>query len=82
MGETGRKILDSMMADWNDDGIRLGWPIPSKASDGDLDQDTGVKDGANLPIWANLALLLAAKLGRSVDVDVRRALVRSTAQLS
>lgn len=66
------QTLDSMMAAWNADGIRLSYPLPSTADGSDVSQDSGVPDRANLAIWTNLALLLASEIGRDVSVTLQK----------
>lgn len=63
--------LDSMMATWNNSGIRLGYPIPSSQGSSDLDQDSGVPDVANEAIFLNLAIRLAPSFGKQVSPDTR-----------
>jgi hypothetical protein len=63
--------LDSMLAEWNGKGIRLGYPIPSNPDDSDLDEATGVPDSANEAIIVNLALKLAPGYGKTPAQDSR-----------
>lgn len=56
--------LDAMMAAWNEQGIRLGYPLPSSPNDSTLDEQTNVPDRANEAIYTNLALRLANTVGR------------------
>lgn len=73
--------LDSMMAAWNADGIRLSYPIPSAAEGGSLDEDSKLPDRANLAVWANLAVLLASEIGRPVSVQLQAWATRGYAAL-
>lgn len=79
--ESALQTLDSMMAAWNGDGIRLGWPLPSDADTGDESADSNAPDWANLAIWSNLALLLGAEIGRDVSPVVQGHAVRGYAAL-
>lgn len=69
--QSGLRKLDAMMASWNGDGIRLGYPIPSTANGGDLDEDSGVKDYANQAIIENLAIKIGSKIGRAVSATLQ-----------
>jgi hypothetical protein len=63
--ERGCQRLDTMMAEWNGRGIRVGYPM-NNPTDVDPDTDTGVPDYANEAIIANLAIRLAPAFGRKV----------------
>jgi hypothetical protein len=58
--------LDTMMAEWNARGIRIGYPLPLSPSQSDLDEQTGVPDGANEAIVTNLAIRIAPSYGKNV----------------
>lgn len=64
--EDARSRLDSMLAEWNARGIRLGYPIGQNPEDGDLDVNTNVPDAAFNAIITNLAVALAPGYGRPV----------------
>lgn len=63
--------LDSMMAQWNAAGIRLGYPIPSSPSGSSLTEDTDVPDSANEAIITNLAIKIAPSFGRMVAPETK-----------
>ncbi len=63
--------LDTMMADWNARGIRLGYPIPSSPNDSDLDEATTVPDSANEAIITNLAVKIAPGLGKTLAPETK-----------
>lgn len=63
--------LDSMMAEWNGKGIRLGYPIPGNPEDNDLDEPSGVPDSANEAIIGNLAIRIAPTYGKTVSPETR-----------
>lgn len=65
--------LDAMMAMWNGKGIRIGYPIATNPEDIDIDTETNVPDSANLAIYMNLAMLLAASVGKVVSPETKRA---------
>lgn len=65
------RSLDSMMATWNAKGIRVGFPLPSKPSDSNLDDETAVPDAANEAIYQNLAIRIAPGFGKTVSPDTK-----------
>lgn len=71
---TALRRLDSMMALWNSQGIRLGYPLPSTPSGSSLDADSKLPDEANEAVFMNLAVRLAAGFGKQIP--------RSTAALA
>lgn len=64
--QTALRRLDGMMAEWNERGIRLGYPLPLSPQQSDLDQQTAVPDRANEAIVCNLACRLAPSYGKQV----------------
>jgi hypothetical protein len=69
--QTGLRRLDSMMATWNNQGIRLGYPLPSSPSLGDLDVSADVTDMAIEAIVGNLAIRIAPAFGKTVSPDTK-----------
>lgn len=69
--ESALRRLDSMMATWNAQGLRLGYPLPGKPEDSDLDQDSGVPDAANEAIYLNLAQRIAPAFGKTVPIELK-----------
>lgn len=65
--------LDSMMADWNGRGIRLGYPIPGSPEDSELETPSNVPDSANECIITNLAVRLAPQYGKQVSMQTMAA---------
>lgn len=64
--ETARRMLDAMMAQWNSQGIRLGWPIPSSPIDGDVDEETNLPDWALSAVYLSLGPLIANMHGKQM----------------
>ena len=58
--------LDTMMADWNARGIRLGYPLPSSPTGSSLDEQTSVPDMANEAVVSNLAIKISAAYGKQL----------------
>jgi hypothetical protein len=69
--ETGLRRLDSMMAQWNAVGIRLGYALPSSPSTSDIDAESGIPDAAYEAVFMNLAVRLASSVGKTVSLDTR-----------
>ena len=65
--QSALRRLDSMVAGWNSNGVRIGYPLPSSPGDSDIDADTGVPDFANEAIYLGLALRLAPSFGKMVS---------------
>jgi hypothetical protein len=65
--------LDSMMAEWNSIGIRIGYPIPGSPENSDLDAETNVPDAANNAIETNLALRISPIFGRQPMPETTKA---------
>ena len=69
--QSALRKLDSMIASWNSLGVTLGYPLPAKPSDSNLNQDTTVPDSANEAIVTNLAMRLAPLFGKQVSTDTK-----------
>ena len=69
--------LNRMMAEWNGKGVRLGYPIPSNANGGDLDDETDVPDSAWEAIVTSLAIRIAPSYGKQVSPDTKAAAKRA-----
>lgn len=61
------KRLDSMLATWNSEGIRIGYNLASSPSTSSLNDDSNVRDSAIQAIYTNLALRLAPTFGKVVN---------------
>lgn len=64
--QDGASTLDAMMADWNSEGIRLGYSMSSTRVV-DVSVDSGVPDTSYMAVFSNLAMILASALGRQVS---------------
>lgn len=58
------RMLDSMMATWDADGIRVSYH--KGASEADLGADSGLPDWANEAVYMNLAIRLGQSLGKQI----------------
>lgn len=69
--EASRRKLDSMMAQWNARGIRLGFPVPSSPDGGDVDQETNLPDAALEAVYLNLAKRIAPGFGKQLTPETK-----------
>lgn len=69
--ENAMKRLDAMIGEWNARGIRLGYPLPDKPQDGNLDDLTSVPDSANEAVITGLAIRLAPAYGKVVSRETK-----------
>ena len=69
--ESASRRLDSMIASWNAEGIRISYPIPSSPENSNLDDETNVPDSANKAIFLGLAIELAPAFGKTVSPDTK-----------
>ena len=63
--------LDAMLAEWNGNGIRLGYPLVSDPENTSLDTETNVPDSANEAIYSNLAIKLGPSYGRPIMQETK-----------
>ncbi len=70
--------LDSMMAAWSSQGIRVGY----NGTSDDPDEDTGLPDVAVEAVRTNLALRIAPQLGKTVSPDTRVVAAESLSYLT
>ena len=71
--QSAARRMDVMLANWNGQGIRIGYPIATNPEDIDIDTETNVPDSANQAIIANLAIILAPSFGKMVSPETKRA---------
>lgn len=64
--ESVKRRLDLMMAAWNAEGIRLGYPLASLETS-DLDEDSMLPDVSIEAVYLNLAVLIGPMFGRVVS---------------
>lgn len=65
--EAALRRLDSMMAEWNARGLRLGYSVPDSPDLSDIDADSGLPDSAWEAAITNLAIRIAPSYGKSVN---------------
>jgi len=69
--EAALRRLDSLMAEWNGRGLRLGYPIPDNPATSDIDADSNIPDAAWEAVITNLALRLAPSYGKQVNIETK-----------
>ena len=79
--QTGLEELDAMMAEWNSQGIRVGYPIPSSPENSDLDQETEVADSTWSAIFSNLAVRISPDFGKIISPELKKAATMSYSNL-
>lgn len=65
--------LDSMMATWNNRGIRLGYALPSSTASSELDTPSNIPDWANEAVYLNLAVRIAPSFGKTPSAETKLA---------
>ncbi len=70
--QSALRRLDSMMAGWNANGIRVGWPLPSTQDASDIETQTNAPDIANEAIYFGLAIRLAPSYGKVVSPETKQ----------
>lgn len=66
MYQSALMSLDSMMALWSIQGIRLGYPLPTKPENSNLADDSSLPDWANQAVFMKLGILLASERNKPV----------------
>jgi len=69
--EAALRRLDSMMAEWNGRGLRLGYPVPDNPADSDIDDSSNIPDAAWEAVITNLALRIAPSYGKQVNPETK-----------
>lgn len=70
--QTGQRRLDTMMATWEGLGIQVGYAFPASPEDSDPDTPSGLPDKAVETVYLNLAIRLAAGVGKALSPDTKR----------
>lgn len=65
--------LDAMIATWNGQGIRIGYPLSDSPDNSDINSLTNVPDKANEAIYTNLAVRLGPPFGKTVSQETKQA---------
>lgn len=70
--QSALRVMDSMLANWNGRGIRIGYPLSGTPGSSNIDINSGVPDSANEAIYASLALRIAPSFGKVVSMETRQ----------
>lgn len=73
--------LDSMIAAWEEDGIRLGYLLPASPDDADPDDDSGIPDTAAETVYLQLAMRLGPSYGKALNATTRKVAVEGYSRL-
>lgn len=65
--QTALQSLDSMMANLDGQGIRVGWSIPNAENQSSIDDEVDVPYQAREPIGYQLGLRIAPKFGKTLS---------------
>jgi len=69
--QSALRRLDSMIAVWATNGIRINYPMASSPDQSELDIDSGVPGFCAEAIVTNLAIRLAPSYGKTVSVETK-----------
>jgi hypothetical protein len=67
--ENALRILDTMMAEWLELRIDVGYLLPSTPEDSNIGDDAGLPYSAGATVWRNLAVRLAAGHGKNLTAQ-------------
>lgn len=67
--ESALRILDTMMAEWFELGIDVGYLLPSTPDDSNAGDDSGLPYSTGATVWSNLAMRLAAGRGKNLTAQ-------------
>ena len=70
--QSALRRLDAMIAGWNANGVRIGYPLPGSPGASDISADTGVPDFAVEAIYFGLAVRLAPAFGKTLSQDTKQ----------
>jgi hypothetical protein len=65
--------MDAMLAEWDSNGIRVGYALPSTQGGSDINSQSGVPDRAYMAVAANVACLIAPSYGKVPSREVKQA---------
>lgn len=69
--EGALRRLDAMIAQWENKGIRLAWPLPVSFANSSLDEDSNAPDTALEALYLNLAVRIAPGYGKTPSPDTK-----------
>ena len=69
--ESALRRMDAMVAGWNANGVRIGYPLPGSPEASNLDAESGVPDFANEAIYFGLAVRLGPSFGKTLSPETK-----------
>lgn len=69
--QSALRRMDAMVAGWNSNGVRIGYPLPSSPDSSNIDADSGVPDFANEAIFLGLAVRIAPSYGKQLSQETK-----------
>ena len=69
--DSALRRMDSMVAGWNANGVRISYPLPSSPQNSDIDAESNVPDFANEAIYLGLACRLAPAFGKALSPETK-----------
>lgn len=69
--ESVMRAADSMAAQWDSRGVRLGWPLTDFADGSGLDQETNMPDHAVEAFYTSLAVRIAPRFGKQLSKETK-----------
>jgi hypothetical protein len=69
--QSALRRLDAMIAQWENKGIRLAWPLPVSFANSSIDDDSNAPDTALEALYLNLAVRLAPQYGKTPSPDTK-----------
>jgi hypothetical protein len=69
--QTGLIKMDSLLAEWQQRGINIGYALPATQLDSDLDDQSGIPDWCNSAVYLNLAIRMSGGFGKAVPVELK-----------
>jgi hypothetical protein len=65
--------MDTMLAEWETLGIRLGYNLPADPDGSDEDDPSGLPDTAIRAVYTNLGISIAPTFGKVVSIETKSA---------
>ncbi len=73
--------MDALLSGWEVNGIRIGYASSDNPTTTNLASDSGVPSYANEAIYLNLAIRIAASIGKNISPDTRAGAKKAYLQL-
>lgn len=70
--QTALRRMDAMMAGWESNGVRVGYPIPNNPDTSDIDTDSNLPGFAIEAVYTNLGMRIAPMFGKTIGPETRQ----------